>query len=77
MRTDVEKSLRSRDPRIVKVKSVGPNEKCLCGSGKKFKKCCMFRGIEQALDRFAEAGRKAWADVPDAAEWVRKLRGGV
>jgi hypothetical protein len=31
---------------------------------------------EAALDRFAEAGRAAWADVPDAAEWVRKLRGG-
>jgi DEAD/DEAH box helicase domain-containing protein len=30
---------------------------------------------EPALDRFAEAGREAWADVPDAAEWVRELRG--
>jgi hypothetical protein len=32
---------------------------------------------DAALDRFAEAGRRAWADVPDAAEWVRQLRGGV
>jgi hypothetical protein len=32
---------------------------------------------EAALDRFAEAGRKAWRDVPDAAAWVRKLRGGT
>lgn len=31
---------------------------------------------EAALDRFAEAGRRAWADVPDGAKWVRKLRGG-
>ncbi len=31
---------------------------------------------EAALDRFAEAGSVAWADVPDAAEWVRQLRGG-
>ena len=31
---------------------------------------------EAALDRFAEAGKKAWSDVPDAAAWVRKLRGG-
>jgi hypothetical protein len=31
---------------------------------------------ESALDRFAERGRQAWADVPDAAAWVRKLRGG-
>jgi hypothetical protein len=32
---------------------------------------------EAALDRFAEAGKKAWADVPDAAAWVRELRGGA
>lgn len=31
---------------------------------------------EAALDRFAEQGRRVWADVPDAVEWVRKLRGG-
>jgi hypothetical protein len=31
---------------------------------------------EAALDRFAEAGQTAWADVPDAAIWVRELRGG-
>ena len=32
---------------------------------------------EAALDRFAKAGRAAWADVPDAAKWVRKIRGGA
>ena len=31
---------------------------------------------EAALDRFAEKGEQAWADVPDAARWVRELRGG-
>lgn len=31
---------------------------------------------EQALEQFIEKGTKAWADVPNAAEWVRKLRGG-
>ena len=30
---------------------------------------------EDALKRFTEAGSKAWADIPDAAEWVRELRG--
>jgi hypothetical protein len=30
---------------------------------------------EEALDRFAAAGAIAWADVPDAAQWVRELRG--
>jgi hypothetical protein len=32
---------------------------------------------EAALDRFAERGREAWRDVPDAAAWVREQRGGV
>jgi hypothetical protein len=31
---------------------------------------------EAALDRFAAKGREAWRDVPDAAAWVRDLRGG-
>lgn len=30
---------------------------------------------EAALDRFAEKGREAWRDVPDAAAWVRERRG--
>jgi hypothetical protein len=33
-------------------------------------------GIDQAqLERMHEAGRKAWADVPDAGAWVDELRG--
>jgi len=31
---------------------------------------------ESALDAFIEEGTKAWAGVPDAAEWVHHLRGG-
>lgn len=31
---------------------------------------------EAALERFTEAGRIVWADVPDAAAWVREQRGG-
>lgn len=31
---------------------------------------------EAALDAFAAAGTEAWADVPDAAAWVREIRGG-
>ena len=31
---------------------------------------------EAALNSFAEAGRVALADVPDAAGWVREMRGG-
>jgi hypothetical protein len=31
---------------------------------------------QAALDRFAEEGAKAWADVPDGAAWVKNLREG-
>ena len=31
---------------------------------------------EDALDRFAEEGRVAWADVESASEWVDAIRGG-
>ncbi len=31
---------------------------------------------QTALDAFVTAGTQAWADVPDAAAWVRELRGG-
>ncbi len=31
---------------------------------------------EDALNRFAARGTEAWADVPDAAKWVREARGG-
>jgi len=31
---------------------------------------------EAGLERFIEQGTRAWADVPDAAAWVRELRGG-
>lgn len=30
---------------------------------------------DEALDRFAAKGAEAWDDVPDAAQWVRELRG--
>jgi hypothetical protein len=30
---------------------------------------------ESALNRFIETGTEAWADVPDAATWVREMRG--
>lgn len=31
---------------------------------------------EAALDRFAEAGKAAWAGIPDGEAWLRELRGG-
>ncbi len=37
----------------------------------------MSRGYDpEELRELQEQGAKAWADVPDAAQWVRDLRGG-
>jgi len=38
--SDVERLLRSSSPAESRFK-VGRNDPCPCGSGKKFKKCCM------------------------------------
>ena len=51
--TTMERSVNAalRDPitQSVSVKKVGRNETCPCGSGKKFKKCCLWKvnaGVE-------------------------------
>ena len=37
----LEKGIEDAKPKPVKVgKKINPNEKCSCGSGKKYKKCC-------------------------------------
>jgi uncharacterized protein YecA (UPF0149 family) len=28
-----------------KIKNIGRNDKCICGSGKKFKKCCLNKEV--------------------------------
>ena len=32
--------------------------------------------MDESFEKFVERGTEAWADAPDAAEWVRELRGG-
>ena len=36
-----------------RIKSVGRNQPCPCGSGKKYKDCCL-RGGEEMLDKLRE-----------------------
>jgi SWIM/SEC-C metal-binding protein len=38
--TDIERLLNPQTP-IKSEQKIGRNDPCLCGSGKKFKKCCM------------------------------------
>ncbi len=35
---------------VRKQKKVGPNDPCPCGSGKKYKKCCMNKDIQSGMD---------------------------
>lgn len=40
---EISKTLgfRTRTEPIVKDKKIGRNDPCICGSGKKYKKCCL------------------------------------
>lgn len=38
--SDIERAFQAREPARA-VQKIGRNEPCLCGSGKKFKKCCV------------------------------------
>jgi hypothetical protein len=59
---------------------MGSDKKYLRGDGKEFgtleEAVADVVYDEAALERFIEAGRKAWAGVPDAVQWVRDLRDG-
>lgn len=43
----VEEILKNRHKPVVKVKAPNRNDPCPCGSGKKYKKCCM--DIDQSI----------------------------
>lgn len=49
---EVDAALRNPDTKEVRVVKVGRNESCPCGSGEKFKKCCLWKvgcGVEIAV----------------------------
>jgi hypothetical protein len=48
---------------ITAVSRPGRNEACLCGSGRKYKQCCL--GKDESAARVAQA--KAVADAPESA----------
>ena len=35
---------------VRKTKKIGPNDPCPCGSGKKYKKCCMRKDIDSEMN---------------------------
>jgi SWIM/SEC-C metal-binding protein len=39
--TDLEKMLNPPEPIVTAHLKIGRNDPCLCGSGKKYKKCCL------------------------------------
>jgi hypothetical protein len=44
-----------------RLQSIGRNAPCPCGSGKKFKRCCMndqFRGVTKMVNHIPGAGQK-------------------
>ena len=58
------------------VVKVGRNETCPCGSGKKYKKCCL--PLDEIGARQPVAGEDGrWVEVGAQAEFVRYVDGGV
>src|SRR6056297_42933 len=57
---------------------IGRNEPCPCGSGKKYKKCCLDKDqIEQRAQREVQKmlpmeSADAWRDEPDACDEVQE-----
>lgn len=39
--TDIERAVRARELLAPNLPKIGRNDSCPCGSGKKFKKCCV------------------------------------
>jgi len=61
-------------------KPPGRNDKCTCGSGIKFKKCCMdkpFQGPVQKYEVVERTGVKAWFPLVAAATVTLKQNKGV
>jgi hypothetical protein len=52
---------------------IGRNDLCPCGSGKKYKRCCMVRDEAVAREEFAAAASQAAAAAaqhdPHTGEW--------
>lgn len=57
-RAEIYKAQR-KSGTVIKPKKVGRNEPCPCGSGKKYKQCCMAKDIEAELKAEAEAAKAA------------------
>ncbi|HEY4922515.1 MAG TPA: DUF1186 domain-containing protein [Xanthobacteraceae bacterium] len=53
-------------PAVNPYRDVGRNDPCPCGSGKKFKKCCLDKIEAQQLERATAARFRPGADVGDA-----------
>lgn len=50
---------KRREKDTVRSYSIGRNESCPCGSGKKFKKCCARNNPDKSIEEYFEAVKKA------------------
>ena len=54
-----ESIAKRRDKETVRSYSIGRNESCPCGSGKKFKKCCARNNPDKSVEEYFEAVKEA------------------
>lgn len=56
----------------------GANERCPCGSGKKFKRCCANKTLEELGVRIGTAEQKIWEDVKkECVSMIENLEKGL
>lgn len=63
--------LESQGERFVKRTKIGRNATCPCGSGRKFKKCCIFKAKQ--AERVEQAAQERGRPVAGAAPSSRAL----
>ena len=50
---------------------IGVNERCPCGSGKKYKKCCLRRGGEEEKQKAQDLEKQKAQDLEDALHYLK------
>lgn len=53
------------------VGKAGRNDPCPCGSGKKYKKCCLMKEVQQKASQFKEENVKQKEQEKEEAKWER------
>lgn len=57
----------------IRIKKIGRNEPCPCGSGKKYKKCCIDKGLEYTNENYDEEDDDSTYFCPDCGKPMEEI----